>query len=72
MSSSNQVYVPMTIFKSIFYPVSVLIIVQTSSEILEDNLWTNLEMAYFLIYHLVTLHLDKNRTYFGLDKYWTN
>ena len=37
-----------------------------------DNIWTNLEVAYFLIYNLVTLHLDKNRTYFGLDKYWTN
>ena len=36
-----------------------------------DSTWTNAVQTYVLIYHLVTLHLDKNWTNFGpklLDK----
>ena len=29
-------------------------------------------MTHSLIYNLVTLTVDKKRTNFGLDKFWTN
>ena len=37
-----------------------------------DNLWTYIGMTCILTYNLVTLTVDKKRTNFRLDKFWTD